>query len=87
MDEKETKAKRLEIKRLIIEMLNTSSIRQPDELDDGMSLGTDLGCDELDKIELVIAAEETFSIDIKDDDLDGITTVGRLVDCVMAQLD
>ena len=39
----------------------------------------DLGCDSLDEIELVMALEEEFEIDISDDDAEKISTVGEAV--------
>lgn len=36
----------------------------------------DLGCDSLDQVELVMAVEEVYEIDLHDDELDGIETVG-----------
>lgn len=39
----------------------------------------DLGCDELDKVELVIEVEERFGIDIDDDEIELMVTFGDLV--------
>jgi acyl carrier protein len=46
------------------------------------SLVGDLGADSLDQIELVMAIEEEFEIDIPDDDAEKIETVGQIVDYV-----
>lgn len=36
----------------------------------------DLGCDSLDEVELVMAVEEAFNIEVPDDDLPALNTVG-----------
>ena len=40
----------------------------------------DLGADSLDTVELVMALEEEFGIDIPDEDADKIKTVGDVMD-------
>ena len=40
----------------------------------------DLGADSLDTVELVMAFEEEFNIEIPDDDAEKITTVGSAID-------
>lgn len=39
----------------------------------------DLGCDSLDLLELLMAAEEEFDIEISDEDAEKLTTVGKAV--------
>ena len=43
------------------------------------SLVDDLGADSLDVVELVMALEDAFGIDIPDDDVAGLKTVGDVV--------
>lgn len=38
----------------------------------------DLGADSLDVVELIMAIEEEFSIEIPDEDAENLTTVGRI---------
>lgn len=44
----------------------------------------DLGADSLDFVEIVMAVEEEFDIELTDDEADKIDTVGDLVECIKA---
>ena len=44
----------------------------------------DLGADSLGIIDLVLAMEEIYDIDISDDDVERMRTVGDIADCVLA---
>ena len=46
----------------------------------------DLGADSLDLVELVMALEETFEIEVAEDELKEIRTVGEAFDLVYAKL-
>jgi acyl carrier protein len=46
---------------------------------------SDLGADSLDTVELVMALEEAFDIEIPDEDAEGIVTVGDAVAYIQAQ--
>lgn len=43
----------------------------------------DLGCDSLDRVEIVMALEEHFSLEIPDDDAERLTTVKQVIDYVL----
>jgi len=45
----------------------------------------DLGADSLDTVELVMALEEKFEIDIPDEAAEGITSVGEAVEYIRKQ--
>jgi acyl carrier protein len=45
----------------------------------------DLGADSLDVVELVMAIEEEFGIEIPDDDVENIRTIKDVVDYVVAR--
>ena len=46
----------------------------------------DLGADSLDKVELIMAIETEWDIEVMDDRMDSATTVGDLVDIVRTAL-
>ncbi|MFA6966117.1 acyl carrier protein [Bosea sp. (in: a-proteobacteria)] len=54
------------------------------DLDRQTKLGEDLGFDSLDTVEMVVQIEELRDIEISDDDLDRVTTIGELVDAIEA---
>ena len=46
----------------------------------------DLGADSLDTVELVMALEDEFDLDIPDEDAEKMTTVGKAIDYVLGSL-
>jgi acyl carrier protein len=50
------------------------------------NFANDLGADSLDTVELVMALEEEFDIEIPDEAAEGITTVQACVDYISSQL-
>ena len=48
------------------------------------SFVNDLGADSLDTVELVMALEEEFGVEIPDEDAEKITTVQQAIDYVLA---
>ena len=46
----------------------------------------DLDADSLDLVELVMGLEERFDIEVPEEDLEGVTTVGQAVDLVLAKI-
>ena len=63
------------MKEIIAKELEVS----PDQLTADASFIDDLGADSLDTVELVMALEEEFGIDIPDEDADKIKTVGDVM--------
>jgi acyl carrier protein len=49
--------------------------------------GDDLDADSLDIVELVMALEEEFGIEVPEEELDGVDTVGKAYDLVAAKVD
>jgi acyl carrier protein len=50
------------------------------------SFADDLGADSLDLVELVMALEETFNIEVAEDELKEIRTVGEAFELIYAKL-
>jgi acyl carrier protein len=50
------------------------------------SIADDLGADSLDSVELVMALEEEFGIEVPDEDAAKLTTVGAVVNYVTTHL-
>jgi acyl carrier protein len=48
--------------------------------------GDDLDADSLDIVELVMALEEEFDIEVPEDELEGVDTVGKAYDLVVAKV-
>ncbi|HBL06103.1 MAG TPA: acyl carrier protein [Clostridium sp.] len=60
-----------------------------DENDITMGSGfvDDLGADSLDLVELIMALEEEFDMEIPDEDAEKITSVGDVVDYIKARVE
>ena len=57
-----------------------------DQVTEEASFIDDLGADSLDTVELVMALEDEFSMDIPDEDAEKLTTVGKAMDYILAHL-
>jgi len=64
-----------DVKEVVVEQLNVN----PDEVKMESKFVEDLGADSLDVVELVMALEEKFNIEIPDDQAEKIQTVGDAV--------
>ena len=60
-----------DVKAVVVEQLNVN----PDEVKEESKFVEDLGADSLDVVELVMALEEKFDIEIPDTDAEKIVTV------------
>ena len=63
------------VKKIVVEHLNVDA----EKVNDGASFIEDLGADSLDTVELVMAFEEEFGIEIPDDAAESIVTVGDAI--------
>jgi acyl carrier protein len=72
MEEKEAFER---VKKVAVAQLNVNG----DEVTMEASFTKDLGADSLDTVELVMALEEEFGMEIPDEDAEKITTVGEAV--------
>ena len=50
------------------------------------TFGDDLGADSLDLVELVMALEEEFDVEVGEDELKDIRTVGQAFELILAKL-
>jgi len=66
------------VKEIIVEQLGVNE----EDVVPAASFVDDLGADSLDTVELVMALEEEFGVEIPDEDAEKITTVQHAVDYV-----
>ena len=69
------------VKQIIVEQLGVDE----NQVDPSASFVDDLGADSLDIVELVMAFEEAFDLDIPDDEAEKIKTVKDAVDYIDAK--
>lgn len=69
-------------KKCAVEVLSVSE----DQVVPEAKFGEDLDADSLDLVELVMALEEEFNIEVPEEDLEGIETVGQAYDLVVNKL-
>jgi acyl carrier protein len=63
------------VKDIIVEQLGVN----PEQVTPSASFIEDLGADSLDTVELVMAFEEEFSIEVPDEDAEKLQTVGDVI--------
>jgi len=57
-----------------------------DQVTETASFIEDLGADSLDTVELVMALEDEFGLDIPDEEAEKLTTVGKAMDYIMGHV-
>jgi acyl carrier protein len=70
-----------DVKKVVVEQLGVSEA----EVTKQASFVDDLGADSLDTVELVMALEEAFGLEIPDEEAEKIKTVGDTVTYVMTK--
>ncbi|MBC7332168.1 MAG: acyl carrier protein [Synergistetes bacterium] len=70
------------LKNIVVEKLGV----EESEIRPDASFIDDLGADSLDIVELIMAIEEEFDIEIPDEDAEKLTTVGAAVDYIKNKL-
>lgn len=63
------------VKKIIVDQLDV----EEDNVTEAASITDDLGADSLDVVDLVMSFEEEFDIEIPDDQVEKIKTVGDIV--------
>ncbi|MGD9681383.1 MAG: acyl carrier protein [Candidatus Obscuribacterales bacterium] len=79
MDEKDAFER---VKKVAVAQLNVNG----DEVTLEASFTKDLGADSLDQVELVMALEEEFGMEIPDEEAEKITTVGEAVKYISSHI-
>ncbi len=70
------------IKNIVADKLSISE----DQIREEASFIDDLGADSLDTVELVMALEDEFDLDIPDEEAEKLTTVGKAIEYVLANV-
>ena len=66
------------VREIIVEQLGV----EESQVTDGAKFVDDLGADSLDTVELVMALEEAFELEIPDEDAEKITSVGDAINYI-----
>ena len=70
------------VKEIVAEKLSISE----NQITENASFIDDLGADSLDTVELVMALEDEFGMDIPDEEAEKLTTVGKAIDYIQSKL-
>ncbi|WP_036485620.1 acyl carrier protein [Myxosarcina sp. GI1] len=71
------------VQKIVVEQLEVEENRVTPEA----SFANDLGADSLDTVELVMALEEEFDIEIPDEAAEQIDTVGKAVEHISSEIE
>ena len=71
------------VKKIIVDQLDV----EEDKVTEAASITDDLGADSLDVVDLVMSFEEEFDIEIPDDQVEKIKTVGDIVKFIEEEVD
>jgi len=69
-------------KKVAVEVLSVSE----DQVVPEAKFGDDLDADSLDLVELIMGLEEEFGVEVPEEDLEGVETVGQAFDLVVGKL-
>lgn len=70
------------VKAIVADKLSISE----DQVTEEASFIDDLGADSLDTVELVMALEDEFDLDIPDEEAEKMSTVGKAMDYVLTRI-
>ena len=68
------------MKDRILELIAEQFGLNTDELTDDIDLRNDLNADSIDLVELVMSLEDEFGIEVNDEDLKNINTIGDIIE-------
>ena len=68
-------------KKCTVEVLQVA----PEQVTMEAKFGDDLDADSLDLVELIMALEEAFDVEVPEEELDGILTVGQAFELVQSK--
>lgn len=68
------------IKTILAEQLGADA----DEMTMDTNIAKDLGADSLDVVELLMSIEDEFEVEIPDEEIENIKTIGELVDYIQS---
>ena len=71
------------VKKIIVDQLDV----EEDKVTEAASITDDLGADSLDVVDLVMSFEEAFDIELPDDQVEKIKTVGDIVKFIEEKVD
>ena len=71
------------VKEIIVDQLECDE----DQVTMEASITEDLGADSLDVVDLVMSIEESFDVEIPDEDVEGIKTVGDIVKYIESKVE
>lgn len=72
-----------DVKNIVVEQLHVP----PEKVNKEAKFIDDLGADSLDTVELIMAFEEKFSIEIPDEDAQKLETVGKALEYLESKLE
>jgi len=70
------------VKDIIVDQLQVEA----EQINENSHFIDDLGADSLDTVELIMAFEEAFGIEIPEEDQESITTVGKAIEYIGSHL-
>ena len=71
-----------QVKAIVMDQLDVTE----DQITNDASFIEDLGADSLDTVELIMALEDEFELDIPDEEAEKLDTVGKAIDFVLEKV-
>ncbi|MBP2025166.1 acyl carrier protein [Peptoniphilus stercorisuis] len=70
------------MKEKVLELIAEQFDKDIDELNEEMSFIDDLNADSVDIVELVMSIEDEFSVEIEDEELENLKTIGDVLEFI-----